>query len=633
MHRTTGKGSSAKTVQFLDRPRRIWVQGLIGCTSVSIISEAGAWVSHFWEEPGFNKADQARFNDDVLDAIRNGDNNVNMPAAYPLGQDGNYLNPSNNVQIFIMAPADTANNQPLYPDRLGQVENVLTGPGAPWEGVQITRHLYAKPDFSGATTGEQRQRILENFNNDKSAKGKVLVEYDNHQGEDLDDLDEYGLPQEYDKNPPAIWRILMESEEHHHVWQPRPNQEPDSCGNGNRKRDGSCSKTAGSSGVSTASSSNSHGSSETASSSTTPSTAASLGSSTKSSSQTTSKPVITSTSGPGSTITPPPTSTSARTSGPSSTSLRCRHHADPDHGPGNEYCICEGHDGKYPMLSSTSGMSDYNICGYSTLPPTMTPASHPPFTATLSDGEVVQCASSTYYNYAVDHRPTCAGSTSVISTVASIASAYASSTSAAAASRSAASSSAAMASWSADAAKPSAGCSILDDDGWGDSLFMVYGINGWAGDDGSKLHDQEDGCGILSGWQWYVGDVEEFEGHERSAEHAVFGLSFFKGGCVEDAVKSAGGPDITCHHDNGEHSSPSMADAKSIAQKAQVSAVKALANGSLSARARRGDAGAISPQPTRTAKGRPTKTNAALVESAKAALPHLLEKIGASSDV
>ena len=118
----------------------------------------------------------------------------------------------------------------------------------------------------------------------------------------------------------------------------------------------------------------------------------------------------------------------------------------------------------------------------------------------------MSCASSAYYNYAVNSIPTCAGATSVVATVASIASVYSASiasiasiTSLSVASMSASSTNVASvsAAYASLVAAPSAGCLILSDDGLGDSSFEVYGINGWA--DNGKLFIEEDSCGILSG--------------------------------------------------------------------------------------------------------------------------------------
>ena len=96
-----------------------------------------------------------------------------------------------------------------------------------------------------------------------------------------------------------------------------------------------------------------------------------------------------------------------------------------------------------------------------TAPPTPSPTSHPPFTETQSNGLILSCASSTYYNYAVDENAMCAGSNKVISTITSIYTKYTASVAAAqsasansAASASAASASAAAASATAAAPPP-----------------------------------------------------------------------------------------------------------------------------------------------------------------------------------
>ena len=114
--------------------------------------------------------------------------------------------------------------------------------------------------------------------------------------------------------------------------------------------------------------------------------------------------------------------------------------------------------------------------------------------------------------------------------------------------------SASDAAWSSAAAVPSAACWILADDKFGSATFEVYGINGWAGVEGSRLWDQEHGCGILSAPEFHTDGVSEFKGRLRETQHAYFGLSIFKGGCVERAVHSAGGPApgtgpgrIACH--------------------------------------------------------------------------------------
>lgn len=66
-----------------------------------------------------------------------------------------------------------------------------------------------------------------------------------------------------------------------------------------------------------------------------------------------------------------------------------------------------------------------------------------------------------------------------------------------------------------------------------------------------RLHDEEGGCGALTGWSWTDED------DNGSGGKAEFNLPFFiKDGCVERAIVSAGGPKISCDgHSLGESSS------------------------------------------------------------------------------
>ncbi|KAL8656050.1 MAG: hypothetical protein Q9226_002805 [Calogaya cf. arnoldii] len=67
-------------------------------------------------------------------------------------------------------------------------------------------------------------------------------------------------------------------------------------------------------------------------------------------------------------------------------------------------------------------------------------------------------------------------------------------------------------------------------------LCRVYAINDWAGDGGGKLKQQEGGCGGMTGWSW--------EENDEFGDTAGFNLPFtIKKGCVERAIRSAGGPE------------------------------------------------------------------------------------------
>ena len=340
-----------------------------------------------------------------------------------------------------------------------------------------------------------------------------------------------------------------------------------------------------------------------------------------------------------STITAAPTTTGGGTTSstaPTATSTyQCYPFEDPDAGPVTPQCQCDGLPGFYPYVSSTSGQTSYNPCGYTTSPKPASATSVPGFTTTQSDGEVVSCATSTYFNYAVNTIPTCAGSTQVISTVASIASVYsasvASSVSVASVAASSASSASAASAYSSAAAVPSAGCWILDDDGFGDSAFEVYGINGWAGDQGSKLWDQEDGCGIVSGGEWYPNEQSEFDGQLRDTQSAYFGLSFFKGGCVERAVHSAGGPpsgtgpgQLACQHVPSGGLTSDQSGAIGRIAGPQLKAVQNVANGGTQTSSTKDEKLVADPNAS-------PAPDPSIVASASAALPHLSSAAAAAT--
>ncbi|EAW13607.1 uncharacterized protein ACLA_043250 [Aspergillus clavatus NRRL 1] len=106
--------------------------------------------------------------------------------------------------------------------------------------------------------------------------------------------------------------------------------------------------------------------------------------------------------------------------------VTCNTFSDPDNNAPSG-CKCSGMDGTYSFLTPSGTQTGFNICGYTTKPTATVGASHGPFYTTRPDGVVVSCATSTYHNYAVNSKPTCAGTTKAVSTVASIASSYSSS--------------------------------------------------------------------------------------------------------------------------------------------------------------------------------------------------------------
>ena len=82
---------------------------------------------------------------------------------------------------------------------------------------------------------------------------------------------------------------------------------------------------------------------------------------------------------------------------------------------------------------------------------------------------------------------------------------------------------------------PTADCDFWDDlTHW---TFEISNIKDWADDGGDSLEHEERGCGAIAKWDWKDGDTRS----------VVFTLPFFmKEGCVERAIVSAGGPELSC---------------------------------------------------------------------------------------
>ena len=195
MHRATGLRSSAMTRKFEKAPRRLYADGLVGCTSVVIISEMGVWFSHHWEQEQF-LADDATFQKEVLGTIENGDpaSLVAMPGVFSLVDGDGILNSKYNVQIFISTPKDRTTDAEIYKTRVDKIVDLLTGAGKPWAGIDVVRRGYLKP----------RPGTDDDRNFEKRANSKVLIEYDNNQ--------EAPFGEEPKANQQAIYRVWLEQQ-------------------------------------------------------------------------------------------------------------------------------------------------------------------------------------------------------------------------------------------------------------------------------------------------------------------------------------------------------------------------------------------------------------------------------------
>lgn len=274
-HTVKGSLTSSRFIDFGRKIARVWVGGLTGCTAVGIVSEQGAWLGHFWESPTMEQEskDTPAWKNQVIDVLKQTDDGDTTPA-YPLGATGQALHPDNNVQIFIMTPGD--GGSPLYSDTLGWLEDLLTGDDAPWAGVDITRHLYDKPqvDKTGLDEIEDEQErenelakrteeaMKKYFTNPDQLNGRMMVEFAPRQTIDPDDGNNHDL-----KDPPfAMYRILMGERTDQKQWCPHENQQ---SGDGNnQKRAAACSlpsssSTSTSSGTSTSTDSTSTDSTST----------------------------------------------------------------------------------------------------------------------------------------------------------------------------------------------------------------------------------------------------------------------------------------------------------------------------------------------------------------------------------
>ncbi|KAI0891940.1 hypothetical protein F4806DRAFT_506267 [Annulohypoxylon nitens] len=248
--------------QFLDKTLIRYVSGVTGCASIVIISEKGAWVSHFMET-GFMDDDGRKDERNRLDeSVKNGDEYYIKPS--DLAGDGGDLNKnSQNVQVYVSGPCTTTGdakgdevckgeeNAPTWMyDRIDTLLNTLFGPGTPFEGVTITKRGYIKPkdreeiDTLAGTSARGKGQFLPErfFDGDLCAisgwladyNPVVVVQYDPNQRDDKSFLP---------YNPKhAAYRVWLEKSSYQRDWV------ASSCQGGNtpnQKRDGSCPNNSG----------------------------------------------------------------------------------------------------------------------------------------------------------------------------------------------------------------------------------------------------------------------------------------------------------------------------------------------------------------------------------------------------
>ncbi|KAK7431852.1 hypothetical protein QQZ08_001470 [Neonectria magnoliae] len=193
-----------------DFPIGLSVEGLVGCTGVTIASDKGGWLAHFME-PGFfydqnlpedDAANNGRKQlwDGMMNQLRGAEGTTISDRFKPpatLAGAGGILASDTNVQIFVSAPRipDTTFEEPTlrYPDRVAELIDILTNENGPFPGVEVITKTYVKPPAE-ETDDEIDARL-------KTARGIMFIEYD--------DFQQNWATGEYDEGT-SMWRVWQE---------------------------------------------------------------------------------------------------------------------------------------------------------------------------------------------------------------------------------------------------------------------------------------------------------------------------------------------------------------------------------------------------------------------------------------
>lgn len=155
------------------------VQGLYGCTSLIIVSTAGVWMSHLWENPSFQVGgvvNQANFQAHILDRLGPGDGTADFPG---LNQ---YLNTAfaadTKPVAIIMTPRVRANSQPgvlMYQNQITQLsDRVQTIFG----GTRTSSGQFTGGTLNGVPIIVDYTPKSDTFSQVWTSSGKALFQYD-----------------------------------------------------------------------------------------------------------------------------------------------------------------------------------------------------------------------------------------------------------------------------------------------------------------------------------------------------------------------------------------------------------------------------------------------------------------------
>ena len=155
------------------------VQGLYGCTSLIIISTAGVWMSHLWENPSFQVngvVNQANFQAHILDRLGPGDGTADFPGISQY-LNGEFAADTKPVAI-IMTPRNRANPQPgvlMFQDQITQLSEkvqIIFG------GTRTSSGQFTGGTLNGIPIVIDYTPKSDAFSQTWTSSGKALFQYD-----------------------------------------------------------------------------------------------------------------------------------------------------------------------------------------------------------------------------------------------------------------------------------------------------------------------------------------------------------------------------------------------------------------------------------------------------------------------
>ncbi|PVI01209.1 hypothetical protein DM02DRAFT_654722 [Periconia macrospinosa] len=185
----------SKHAAFANKPFPMFVTGLEGCTGIAVVSEKGYWISHFMEI-AYQPEEKAKY-DNLVKAVKNGNAKYTRPETLK-----DLFGEGTNPEIYLMRPRDGVTNELLYET---QTKNLMAEiQQGILKGVKVNKLEYKKP--------KDENELNTEF--ERTARGKMLIEYDNNQQVD----GKTASPQA------AIARVFMEKQIFKQEWAAKENQ-------------------------------------------------------------------------------------------------------------------------------------------------------------------------------------------------------------------------------------------------------------------------------------------------------------------------------------------------------------------------------------------------------------------------